>query len=71
MPPLDSIVLVDHLGIKVRDGKEERQDEQATPDTHSDRGNVPCRLLIQAEIGRSLIDDGQRANGTGDKEEEW
>lgn len=67
--PLDGRVSLDDLGVNVGDEKEGRQDKHAESDTEDDRGNVPSGFLVETELGRSLVDDRQSADGRGDEEE--
>lgn len=68
--PLDGVVLLDNLGVDEGDEEESGHDSETTASSHGDGGNVPRGLLVQAQVGRSLVDDGKRADGTGDEKEE-
>lgn len=66
----EGLVLLDDLAVKPWD--EEEGSDQSKTDTCSKRGgsDEPSRLLVETEVGRTLVDNGQSANSSGDEEEE-
>jgi hypothetical protein len=50
--------------------KKSRQDSDTTTTAHGHRNNIPSGFLIELEVRRALIDDGQGANGGRDEEPE-
>lgn len=68
--PLDGVVLLDDLGVDVGNEEDGGQNGETATGTQGDGGDVPSGLLVQAQVGRSLVDDGQGAYGTGYEEEE-
>ena len=69
--PLDGVVLLDDLGVEVRDEEEGGEEEHSKADAEGDGNNVPCGLLAETELGGSLVDDREGADGGSDEEEEW
>jgi hypothetical protein len=70
VPPANSVVLLDNASVKVGDEEQEGQQSKADTAADGDGCNVPGRLLVEFEVGRSLVDDGEGADGSGDEEEE-
>ncbi len=70
MVPADGRVTLDDEGVDVGNEEESGNGADATAGTQGDGDNVVRRLLVQAQVGAALVDDGQGADGTGDKEEE-
>lgn len=68
--PLDGGVSPDNLGVDIWDEEESGQQSDSTTSAHCDRGDIPVGLLVQAQIGRALVDNRECADGTGDEEEE-
>lgn len=68
--PPDVRVLLDDLGVYVGNEEDSREQRNTSTGTHSDRGDIPGRLLVKSELWRSFVNDGERANGASDKEEE-
>lgn len=68
--PANRVVALDDNGVEVRDEEDERQKSETNTAGDGDSGDIPGRLLVETEVGRSLVDDGERANSTGDEEEE-
>ena len=68
---LEGVVLLDDLAEDVGDEEEPGEDEETESDTEGDGGDEPRWLLIETELWGSLVDDGERADGSGDEEEEW
>ncbi len=68
-PPLKGVVLLDHAGVHEGDEEEGREEEQTEADAEGDGNNVPRGLGGEAETGRALVHDGERADGAGDQEE--
>ncbi len=62
--------MLDDLGVDVGDKEKGGEEGDATAGAHGDGGDVPRGLLVQAELGRTLVDDGEGADGAGDEEEE-
>lgn len=71
IPKLESIILLQDLAVDVWDEEEGGEDEKTESNTKSDAGNEPSWLLVKTEIWGSLVDDGERANGSCNQEEEW
>jgi hypothetical protein len=70
MVPLDRVVSLDDLGVDVRDEEESGQKTNTGPGTHDDGNNVLGGLLVETEGWRSLVDNRQSTDGSGDEEEE-
>lgn len=70
-PWLESVILLDDLGVEVWDEEEGREDAKTETSSQSDGGDVPCWLLVETELWGTLVDDGEGTNGTGDQEEHW
>lgn len=68
---LQSVVLLDDLAENVWDEEETGKDEESESDTEGDGGDEPRGLLVETKLRGSLVDDGERADGSGDEEEEW
>lgn len=68
--PADSVIALDNLGVKVGDEEQEGKGGEANTAGDGDGGDIPRRLLVETEVGGSLVDDGKCADGTGDQEEE-
>lgn len=69
-PPLDSVIALDDSGVNKGNEEPGGQESDTSASAHGDGGNVPTGLALQAKLGRSLVDNGESANGTGDEEEE-
>lgn len=54
---LQGVVLLDDLSVNIGNEEKSSQEEQTEASTEGDTGNVPARLVVEAELGRSLIDD--------------
>jgi hypothetical protein len=70
MVPADGVIALDDNGVEVRDKEEEGEGSETNTAGHGDGSDIPRGLLVKTEVGRSLVDDGERADGTGDEEEE-
>lgn len=70
MVELEAVVLLDDLAVDVGNEEEGREEEEAKADTKGDAGDEPSRSISELELGRSLVHDGERADGTGNEEEE-
>lgn len=70
IPNVKSVILLDDLAVDEGDEEQGREDEESKANSKSDGSDVPCGLVGQTESGRSLVDNGECANGTGDEEEE-
>ena len=70
IPDLEGVVLLDDLAVDEGNEEQGREDEQTESDSEGDAGNVPTRLVSQTKSRRSLVDDRQGADGTGDQEED-
>lgn len=68
--PSDFGVLLDDLGVDVRNEEDGRKKRNTDTGTHGNGSDVPSGLFVKTELGRSLVDDGERANGAGNQEEE-
>lgn len=68
-PPAEGVVLLDDLGVDIRDEEEGGDEGEAETGAEGDGGDVPSGLLVEAEPGRALVDDGQGAHGARDEEE--
>lgn len=68
--PSEGSVSVDDDGSNVRDEEERSQESTSATGTESDSGDPVRRFLAETEFGRSLVDDGQTTDGTGDEEPE-
>lgn len=68
--PADGVIALDDLGVEVRNEKEEREKCEANTDGDGDSSDIPRRLLVKTEVGRSLVDDGECADGASDEKEE-
>ena len=67
---LQSVVLLDDLTENVWDEEETGKDEESETNTEGNGGDEPRWLLVETELRGSLVDDGERADGSGDEEEE-
>ena len=67
---LEGVILLDNPGVDIGQEEQSGQDEESEAYTEGDRGDVPGRLLVQLETGRSLVNDGKGADSSGDEEEE-
>jgi hypothetical protein len=70
MVPADGVVALDDNGVEVGNEEEEREESEANTAGDGDGSDIPRGLLVETKVGRSLVDDGERADGTGDEEEE-
>lgn len=70
IPKSEGVIFLDDLGVDVWDEEQARKDEQAETNTKSNSDDVPGRLLVELEVRGSLVDNRQRANGSGNQEEE-
>jgi hypothetical protein len=68
--PADGVVALDNNSVEVRDEEDERKKGETNTAGDGDGGDVPRGLLVKTEVGRSLVDDGEGRDGTGDEEEE-
>jgi hypothetical protein len=68
--PADGVIPLDDLGVEVGDEEQEGDGRETNTAGDSDGSDIPRRLLVESEVGRSLVDDGQSADGTGDQEKE-
>lgn len=66
--PLDGVVLVDDLGVDKWNKEESRQETNAATGSHGDSSDIPTGLLAETQVGRALVDNGERADGSGDEE---
>jgi hypothetical protein len=70
LPPLEGMVLLDNLGVNEGQEEDGAEDAQAHTDADGHRRDVPSRLGAESQTRRALVDDGKRADGSGDEEEE-
>jgi hypothetical protein len=68
--PADGVVALYDNGVEVGNEEEERKKSETNTAGDSDGSDIPRWLLVETKVGRSLVDDGERADGTGDEEEE-
>jgi hypothetical protein len=68
--PADGVVALDDNSVEVGNEEEEREESETNTAGDGDGSDIPRGLLVETKVGRSLIDDGERTNGTGDEEEE-
>jgi hypothetical protein len=68
---LEGVILLDDLAVHEGDEEESGEGHQAETSSKTDGNDEPSRLLVELQIGRALVDDGQGTNGTSDQEEEW
>lgn len=68
--PLDAGIPLDDSCVDERHEEESGQKTDTSAGAHGDSCNVPTGLLVEAEVGRSLVDDGERADSAGNEEEE-
>ena len=71
VPEPDGVILSDRLAVQPRNEEDGGESGQAEAGTESDRDDPPPRLLVQAELRGSLVDDGKCADCSSDQEEEW
>ena len=69
-PPLDCGIALDDFGVHVGDEKEQCEESEESTSSNSDTSDESRGLLVQAELGGSLVDDREGADGSGDEEEE-
>lgn len=69
-PWLDGVVPLDDLGVDVWDEEDGGEKSDSTSGTHGNTSDESGGLLVQAEVGGTLVDDGERADGAGDEEPE-
>ena len=67
---LDARVPVDDLGVEEGNEEDSGEDGESTAGSERDPGNEFRGLLVEAKLGGALVNDGQRADGAGDEEEE-
>jgi len=70
MVPADGLIALDNNGVEVGHEEEEREQSETNTAGDGDGSNKPRGLLVQSEVGRSLVDYGERADGTSNQEEE-
>ena len=70
VPPAYTGVALDNLGMEVGNEEDEGQGSESNTARHGDGSDIPRGLLVETEVGRSLVDDGQSTNGSGNEEEE-
>lgn len=68
--PLESVVLLDDDRVDVGDEEEGRKERDSATSAHDDTDDELGGLLVETEVGGTLVNDGQGADGTGDEEEE-
>ena len=68
--PADRVIALDNLGVEVGDKEEEGEDGKTNTARDGDSSDIPRRLLVETEVGRSLVDDRERANSAGNQKEE-
>jgi hypothetical protein len=68
--PADGMISLDDLSVEVGDEDQQGDDSKTNTARDSDSSDIPRRLLVETEVGRSLVDDGQSTDGTSDQEEE-
>ena len=70
MVPLQSVVLANDTLVDV--GNEEKSGQKGKRHTGANRdtGDPVSGLLVEPKLRRTLVDDGQGADSTGDQEEE-
>lgn len=69
-PPFHTGVLLDDAGVEERNEEDSRQKADTATSTHSDSSDVPAGLLVQTQVGGTLVHNGERANGGSNQEEE-
>jgi hypothetical protein len=70
VPPLEGVVLLDHLGMDERNEEDGGEKSDTGSGSHDDRDDPPLGLLAQSQGRRTLVDDRQGAESTGNEEEE-
>jgi hypothetical protein len=70
MPPAYVGIALHDLGVQVGNEEDERQGSQSDTAGHGNGCDVPRWLLVESEVGRSLVDDRESADGSCDEEEE-
>lgn len=70
VPPLEGVVLLDHLGMNERNEEDGGEKSDTGSGSHDDRDDPPFGLLAQPQGGRTLVDDRQGAESTSNEEEE-
>jgi len=63
------MVPLDNLAVDIRDEEKSGEDSQAKASAERDTCDVPGGHLVEAESWRALVHDRQRADGSGDEEE--
>lgn len=70
MVPPDRVILLDDLGVNIRHKEDGGEDSETCTGSHDHRSDVPPGFLVQAQLGRSLVDDRKSADGPCDEEKE-
>jgi hypothetical protein len=68
--PADGVIALDDNGVEVGNEEDEREESKTNTAGDGDGSHIPRGLLVKTEVGRSLVDDGEGGDGTGDEEEE-
>lgn len=68
-PWLEGIILLDDLGVEVWDEEDSGEEAETETGSEGDGGDIPCWLLVETKLWGTLVDDGKRADGTGNQEE--
>lgn len=69
-PALDGVVSLQDLGVDVGNEEERGEKHDSSTGAHGHGRDVPSGLLVEAEVRRTLVDDGHGADGTRNQEEE-
>ena len=70
VPPAESVILLEDEGVEEGDEEDGGENGDTTGGTEGNGHDVPEGLLRETQVGRTLVDDAQCADGGGDKEEE-
>lgn len=70
VPPSERIVFLDDLGVQEWDEEDGGNGGDSEARTKSDGDDIPGWLLVQAKVWRTLVDNGECANGCRDEEPE-
>ena len=69
--PLDAGILLDDSRVEERNEEDSSQESDGSAGAHGDTSDKRARLLVEAEVGRAFVDDGESANGACNQEPEW
>lgn len=68
---LEGVILLDDLAEDIWDEEQARKNEQTEANAECDSNDEPRWLLVETKLWGTLVNDGQRADGSCNQEEEW